>query len=451
MEHIILVAIGALICYLLSSNSESFPDALPPERRAFLHAQPILPSASERELRHQADDMDDDEAHATGGVRIPDDDLADPALRRERDLPVWYVQGPQSIGQGIRDIRDGLGVVSTTPGGTLALGAIALCAFVGGGLATILLPFLVYGLSLSLFELGPVLAAEGAGIALGATLFGGRSERSRPAVRLTLGLALAGAGLVLLVLLRSAPVLYAGALVYGLGGAVAVLGARLILYTRRNGPEQRAVAASEDFITALAAVLGALTFPVFTFGTLFVPQAAKFARFFPGWPLADGVLGAGAALGIAGVAVFLLLSRKPDAKKTNAAEKTEKAPQYTTGRVAAMPSGALGSRLDDFGMDDDEGGDDFADSRSLSAGASWRDESRGWERPSGRRGLRDYDETGDDSTYGPATGYGTGYGTGYQPRYGGYDDEDDQGDGGYNDGGYGDDTGYRPRGPRRGR
>src|SRR5262249_29293089 len=75
-ERILLVSIGSVVFFALSANSDTFLDALPARRRAFLLA---APTSSEE------DDEDEDEQQT-------------PEEWRERALPEWYQQGPTHSG-----------------------------------------------------------------------------------------------------------------------------------------------------------------------------------------------------------------------------------------------------------------------------------------------------------------------------------------------------------------
>jgi hypothetical protein len=104
-ERILAVSIGAVAFFALSANSETFLDALPERRRAFLLARPVV-SHSDDEAE---DDWDDDEAP---GAAANGADLASEG-RREELLPAWYQQGPPHAAEALADIRAGLGLAGT--------------------------------------------------------------------------------------------------------------------------------------------------------------------------------------------------------------------------------------------------------------------------------------------------------------------------------------------------
>src|SRR5262249_47007996 len=128
-------------------------DTLPPPRRAFLVATAEA-VALEGEMPLVADDEEED----------------DPEQRREEELPEWYQQGPRHALQAIADIRAGLGLAGASGSRSGALWALGVLALVGGGLAVLEVFYVTEALGLAAFYLGPLLACEGAGMAVGPLL-----------------------------------------------------------------------------------------------------------------------------------------------------------------------------------------------------------------------------------------------------------------------------------------
>jgi hypothetical protein len=360
-ERILLVSAIAAICFLLASNSDGFLDALEEPKRAFLHVQP-----DEEDLATLIEGSDED-----------DEWLADPRMRRELALPEWYQVAPSTVGQAIGELRAGIALAGGAVVSQTALVALALLGLVGGGLSALEIFFIQDRLGLPGFYLGPLLAAEAAGLALG-TLLGdsvGQRGRGRPALIVgVLGTGIALAAMALAPMLLATLVC---ALLLGLFNALAVAGARAGLFADFLGFERRAIATAETWLVALCGVIGALVFVVFYAGVAGLPSAL--ARLpFPGWPVGMVFLGTGGGLALAAIILAVLSARKQKA-----------------GPVAATSGASTGGRdgYDDYD-DDGYGANPDGESAYMPAAGGWDDEQGGW-------GESDYDDDS-ASVYGPA-------------------------------------------------
>lgn len=396
-DRIILVSVIAAICYLLASNSDGFLDALEEPKRAFLHVQP-----DEDDLARLMEGSDEDDAW-----------LADPRMRRELALPEWYQVAPSTVGQAIGELRAGLGLAGGAVASQTALLALCVLGLVGGGLSALEIFFVQDRLGLPGFYLGPLLAAEAGGLALGALLGDsvGRRGQGRPALMIgVLGTGIALAGLALAPLLLAT---FGCALLLGLFNALAVSGARTGLFAGFLGFERRAIATAETWLVALCGVIGALLFTIFYAGVAGLPSAL--ARLpFPGWPVGMVLVGAGAALVLSAIILAVLMARR----------------QRATPATGSASAGAQGG----FDEDYDGYGGNFEGESAYMPAAGWDDDEQGG-----------WDEGGYDdgaSMYGPAQSGRSGgapSGSSYRApnRRGGllsgqrggddYDDEDDGG------------------------
>ncbi len=376
-ERILLVSIGGAVLFLLSVNSDGFLDALPRQRRAFLLATPEMAIAEGGVPDAPLDHPEDDGAEGAA---------ADPEQQRELGLPEWYQQGPRSARQAFADIRAGLGLAGQRRPGLLALLAVAALALVSGGLAVLEVFYITDAVGLPTFYLGPLLAAEGAGAALG-MLLAGSSAKWR--LRLLGGTITAGLALMALAHVPLMPAALLLALIFGAGSAVALVGARTAFHAEHTGVERRAIAAAEQWLAALCGVVGAAGFTA-----LFEDTFAGHHRLgaaIPGWPIDVLLSLMGFGLAVAGV----LLAVVPGLASKQKARRKAKG----KGKGKAKGKGRAGD-LDDAGWDDASG-------YFPAAGDDWDDEGA-------------YDSTmqpafGDT---GYQTGYQTGYDTSYQPGYG---------------------------------
>jgi hypothetical protein len=286
-ERILGVSIGAAVLFIISLNSENFLDTLPQPRRAFLVATPEA-VALEGEMPLLADDEDND----------------DPELHREEALPEWYQQGPRHVFQAIGDIRAGLGLAGSVGSSSGALWALAVLALIGGGLAVLEVFYVSNALGLPAFYLGPLLACEGAGMALGLLLVGNALARNKWRGTFMTGMIGAGLALALLGLLPMMPLALALMLVLGVMNALAVSGARHGLFAGFDGIERRALAAGEGWVVALCGLVGALAFAIFLGGSNGLHLPIKVTQ----WSVTDLLALAGIALALAGVLCGTVLS-----------------------------------------------------------------------------------------------------------------------------------------------
>ncbi len=389
-ERILAVSIGAVAFFALSANSEMFLDALPERRRAFMLAVP--------------DTLDDEEEDETETLKRPS-----PEERREHGLPAWYQQGPSRGREGWADLRAGLGLAGTGGGSTAAIWALGALALIGGGLASLEVFYVLYRLQLPEFYLGPLLAAEGGGLALGALLAGGFARSWR--IALFGGMALAGVAMLGLAWFPLLPGPLLWMFVLGIANAVAASGASRVLTTGFSGVEQRALGAAEAWVTALGAAIGSLALALFYEEAFVLPGGKTFKLPFHTYPIEKLIELMGGAL-IAGAVIFAVLSfvlGKQRAPK--ASEAASLSP--TRARLAAFQADKvqIGAAAAWDHPDEDEGGwgeaeDDAPDDRYAASGAY--DDG--------------YDNTGYDNTGYDNTGYGPARRDRYVPDEDDYDD-----------------------------
>lgn len=317
-ERILLVSIVAVMIFLISANSDNFLDALPPTRRAFLLATPQSVTSPEQLAQ---DEPTDDDADAD------DDDSTEPISpeeRRELRLPEWYQQGPTNAGEAIAELRVGLGLAGTSNRSTSALLGLCALALCGGGLAALEVSYLTTLLLLPIFYLGPLIAAEGAGVALGVVFATGLRQRPGMWRILFLG-GLAGWGAALLGLARIAflPVLSLARIpllpsvlppvllllvLLGVAQALAGVGAREALSANFRPAERRALAAAQTWVVALAGVVGSLAFAALFIGTHLVSRGPKLSLRMPTWPIDQLLFLMGGGLIVAAILLGLRLS-----------------------------------------------------------------------------------------------------------------------------------------------
>src|SRR5690348_6115525 len=186
-ERILLVSIGAALLFLISANSESFLDPLAEERRAYLLADPDTMDTDGEALDAAHEDASDDEEE------------------RELRLPAWYQQGPTSMGEALGELRVGLGLAGASNPATAAMLAITVLALAGGALAVLEVFYVVGAMRLPSFYLGPLVAVESAGLAVGALLAGVSSPRGVWRIKLVAGVMGSGAGIMMLASLPVMP------------------------------------------------------------------------------------------------------------------------------------------------------------------------------------------------------------------------------------------------------
>jgi hypothetical protein len=387
-ERVLLVAVFAAICYLVASNSDGFLDALPESKRAFLNVQP-----------------DDDERAALLEDGDEDDErLDDPRMVRELALPEWYQIAPSTFWQAIGELRAGMGLAGGSPISQTALLALCTLSLVGGGLAALEVFLVQNRLGLPTLYLGPLLAAEAAGLALGALAGSGFAARGhgRPAVIVgVIGSGVALAALPVVPLLLAVLVC---ALLLGFFNAIAVAGARSGLAAGFTGVERRAISAAETWLVALSGAVGAGLFAIFYAGVDGIPQLpASLAHLpFHGWSVGVIISGSGVCL-VASAVIFLVLEARkqrrarPSSRSVVGDDYDESFDGYD-GESAYLPAAD--------GWDDQQGGgwgdDDYGDDPSVygpaqggfSAGGASRSSNRAPTRRGGLlngRGQRDDD------------------------------------------------------------
>ncbi len=331
-ERVLLVSVGAAAFFLLSMNSDGFLDSLPKNQRAFLLATP--------------EPTDPDTEWETGDIgEFADDQDMDLDIRRELRLPEWYQQGPESMGQALAELRAGLGLAGGRRSSRWSLIALGTLALIGGGLAVLEVFLLGERLNLPSFYLGPLLAAEGAGLALG-VLASGSEDRKGGRAAWIFGTMGTGLAIILLSISPIAPLTLVIALFLGLMNALAVSGARRALRVGFTSIERRAITAAEGWIIALCGVFGALIFALFYGGTADLGPLATLP--FAGWPLSVLLPGAGLSLALTGI-VFGFLSGGTESE--DEADETDEAdaPSASSGRRRAPRDDEWSDEAEDDG------------------------------------------------------------------------------------------------------
>ncbi len=415
-ERIILIGVAAGVCYLLSSNSDGFLDALPEKKRAFLLVTPTsaTPDAETREELLNAVQVSEDDLPLDLSAENEENDepggqaLALARRKRELALPEWYQQGPQTVGQAIGELRTGMGLLGSGHASATALVNLCALALVGGGLATLEVFYLLDRLGLPEYYLGALLAAEGAGLTLGALLAGLARLRQRALPLVLMGVALSGVALAALGYANTLPVALGAAVALGLANALAVTAARRALRIGFNGVERRAIGDAEAWLNALAGVVGALLFAVFYAGVSAIPHGHALAKLpIKGLPIGELFLLTG--VGLALVALFSLAApliwRDKPADETATDDAT--ATSARLAQLTTQTSARLGATRSSLATPAASGGlwGEAGDSAELDAVGS----------------IDDWDDAGDPSTY--QSSYGAAYGE--SGEYDQYDEDDE--------------------------
>lgn len=388
-ERILAVCVVSAVLFLVSVNSESFLDALPSARRAFLLATPE--SVAHDDTAADDDDWDDEDDDEAGD---DDDEYTDPADRREMKLPEWYQQGPTGAGEALGDIRVGLGLAGANGGSTAAMWGMSALALVGGALAALEVFYIMDGLLLPSFYLGPLLATEGAGAALGVLIarpFAGRGWRVGFLFGIIgSGVALAGLGRVL-----QLPVALGLTFALGLMNALALTGAHRALTHKFTPLERRALAAAQNWVGAVCGFAGIVIGMAFYEGSHISQDGPHLTLRMPTWPIAPLISLLGVGLVAAGILSIVAMSFNISLPKPRL-RKSGKASSSMKGRVpGALPSA------------DEDGGSAYLPAFDGDSDDEWGDESGG--------GYDAYD--------------GTGYRSAQYPAAGDYDNYDDYDDG----------------------
>jgi hypothetical protein len=370
-ERILLVAIGAALFFLLGVSADALVDALPASQRAFLLAVP--------------DDLDEDVyAPDVDMYEAEDDDPEALMARTEMALPEWEQWGPGNVREAIEDVANGMRLIGSRAVSLAACRALAVLALVGGGITLFEVFYITDHLYLPTFYLGALVAAEGAGVALGATLWRdlgrGGSGRGSWLVGM-LGVSVALGGLVLVGSIQTALFV---AVALGAANGLAVEGARQSLRAGFDGVERRAITAGESFITTVCAMAGVALFALLHKGYAVISHGKTVVTVLQPVPLNLLFLGAGAGLAVAAV-LFMFWGRIWGFFEMRRDRRMERAAQRRAEREQEY---------------DDESG------YFPAAGSEWEDDGYGGEYADGARGGYD------DSRY--MTGYQTGYQTGYE-------------------------------------
>ncbi|MFI5271584.1 MAG: hypothetical protein ACHQ4H_00955 [Ktedonobacterales bacterium] len=381
-ERILLVSVGVAVFFLLSLNSDGFLDVLPEQKRAFLLATPEMAVAEGTSPDPSLDELTDDED-------------ADPEALRELGLPEWYQLGPKNAWQAFADLRAGLGLAGTRRPATQALLAVAALALIGGGFAVLEVFYITGELGLPTFYLGPLLAAEAAGVALGMALVT-TGKRWQP--QLVGGTVVAGVALIALTRLPLMPLPLVVLLILGVATALAYSGARKALASGFTGVERRAIAAAERWVAAVCGVVGAGVFVLFLDGTF--DGHRRLGATLSGWPIDVLLFLMGAGLALAG----LLLVVVPAGPATKGKRGKRRKAKGKRGAANGRAGDAAGD-----GYDDADGSGYYP-----AASGEWDDESASAMQPAyGDTGYQTGYQTGYTEGAYSDTGYQTGYQTGY--------------------------------------
>jgi hypothetical protein len=315
-QRILLLAGVAALVFLLSASSDSLLSALPTSRRAFLLARPEPEHDASPDLDAE-DDLDDEDAYDDDREDDAGDDAGDDAednaadpRRREAALPEWQQWGPGTIGQSLADVFGGFRLAGSAPLSYGALRILAAIALVGGGLGMLEVFYITDHLLQPTYYLGALLAAEGAGLALGAMLWSDLGRRASGTAAMFLGTIGTGVALGALALATALPMVILLALGLGVANAVAVAGAREALRAGFDGVERRALAAGETAVTAFCGLVGALLFDLLLRGLALGSHGGHGgtpAVALPPLDTAQLILDAGVGLAIAGLlSIFLV-------------------------------------------------------------------------------------------------------------------------------------------------
>jgi hypothetical protein len=385
-EKLLLVGVVCAVMFIISANSDNFLDTLPAHRRAFLLVNPeSLALLSDGDAPPAPAPTDDDEDEAL------DDAALD--LRRELALPEWYQQGPTSPGKALADIRAGLGLAGATGASAVGLWLLSALALIGGGLAALEVFYVTREIVTPSYFLGPLLAAEAAGFAVGFYLAHPLLARGAGKATAFGGVIGSGVALAALAVTPKMPLPLAVTFLLGLANALGVAGARHLLLSGYDGIERRALSAAEAWTTPLCAAVGALAFAYFYQGSASATATTKHSSLtLPSWPIAYllvmmgvGLIGAGVLLAAAQV-----MMGKP---RTLKAKSTGK-------RKAGATARGRHKRADDDDADDADD-ENYTDSRAMPGvrgGAGWDDEED--ERDDGHwQESGEYDEYAESGVY----------------------------------------------------
>lgn len=351
-ENLLLVAVGCTVFFVISANSDNFLDTIPESRRAFLRANPESLALLGEVGGHAPPPLDDERDEE----ELSDEELD---LRRELALPEWYQQGPTSPGQALADIRAGLGLAGSSGSSAAGLWLLSALALFGGGLAALEVFYVTHGLYQPSYFLGPLLAAEGAGLALGfylaQTLLAGGGAK----IAAFGGAIGSGVAIALLAMIPKMPLPVGVTFGLGLANALALSGGRRLLLDGFDGIERRALSAAEAWATPLCALIGALAFAVLYVGSAGAAKKPSGLNL-PSWPIAYMLVMLG--MGLAGAALLIVAAQvvlgKPRIVK---AKKSSKKTATAKGRGKARDAD-----LDDEDVDDLDDLD-AEDSRMMSA------------------------------------------------------------------------------------
>lgn len=426
-ERILLVSIGAAAIFLLSTSADALVDALPPQRRAFLLARPEQENADDRP------DVGDPDGESGSTGEVDDDaegagDIETLIERREAALPEWDQWGPGTVGEAIADLKAGLRLAGSAGASTTALRALAALALVGGGVSVFEVFYVTDHLLQPTFYLGALLAAEGAGLAVGATLWSDLGRRGRGKGAMLIGTIATGLALALLASATAVPLALMAAIGVGVGNAVAVEGAREALRAGFDGVERRALAAAESLLAAICGITGAALFVLFHHGyDLKQHGAAKSATLLAALTPSQLFFIAGLGLVAAAIVHTVLMQGGGFLERERARQAAQQAAKGRSGARGRVPPGSGG-----FGQDDPDDLD--ASGAFPAAGGGWDDDESddgGYGEPNQR--WDDESDEYQDSRYGPTYDDPRDDDSRYERSYGaesrvGWDDEEPEDD-----------------------
>lgn len=407
-QRILLLAGVAALVFLLSASSDSLLSALPTARRAFLLARPEPEHDASPDVDDR-DDPDDDDAYDDDDRESDPTNDADDPRRREAALPEWQQWGPGTIGQAMADVFGGFRLAGSARLSYGALRILAAIALVGGGLGMLEVFYITDHLLQPTYYLGALVAAEGAGLALGAMLWSDLGRRASGTAAMFLGTIGTGVALGALALATALPMVILLALGLGVANAVAVEGAREALRAGFDGVERRALAAGETAVTAFCGLVGAVLFDLllrgFAIGGHGIPGGAPRTTL-PPLDAAQLILDAGVGLAVAGLLSIFLVAfggMRARARDRRAAAREERRGR-TPGRLPNLEDDEDGDWDDDASREYTAWGESSADSRYAPAA----DDSRYMTGYTGSTSARweDDGDWGESSTYDNPRGRG---------------------------------------------
>jgi MFS family permease len=284
-ERIFTISAGAALCYVIALVGESQAEPLPDK---ILYQRPAEDEPEVASVWEGDEDGEEDSR----------------VVKAEARAQVWELAAPPSPRLALADINDGMGLAGTSSHARAAFWALCVLAGIGGALA-VAEPFYVWDvLQVPPFILGLLFMATGLGAALASAIV--VELRAGGRFFLSLGLLVAGAGLIALPRLQDVPHALGAVAIIAAANVFAIRGGQMVVLRHFVPVEQRAVAASLDALKAVSAVFGMLGAIVFIHGL--GPMAAL--------GLNNTLIAGGVGLIVAGgaTAVQVLLPNRVSAK-----------------------------------------------------------------------------------------------------------------------------------------